>query len=1028
MRRKAPAKKSKQPKTGKRQHVFTAEDLLRVEYHRSALALLPEVDDKAPGVAIEVFAAEGVTPQRFCTCNTSQSKTCRHLRQLSQLPKAFPKLFKKPPFTDIFHAGIWYRLAVLLAAGCNETPQSIRLVSATDQDLGAIAVLDTKKQPLMYYVSQGADGSRFIERCAADAQSWDPEHDVEDEVAAIIEDTVIPHRSVILDRLSSLTLSSNERHALAMGVQTRGLAVTRSVWYRIMYHCHREFDAGQCRFVPAIDETTGLFRLTVQDDSGAPLMHLNIPRVKVPRLISGFKDILRNQNNLAIHPIPLKSIFKVSMNTELDLDVRPVIKMIQDDGEARFFEREDLKRFTYGNLVYIKDLGIMAEMEPAGSRTKYVAPRKMVFKKYQIENFFDTYGDDLDTDNLIVDQSARSLKIIDRVDACNILPHAGDRDWYWLSADYQVADETVSLGDVLNAQKNGQRFIGTPDGWLDCRGSLFEGLKPLLRLTSDEADPDQAKGQFKLSRLDLFRLQATGAWPLEIRGEDALATELKDLLALKPHTPMETVEGLKSTLRPYQSIGAQWLRFLSENGFGGLLCDDMGLGKTHQVMALMLSMTADKDAGAPFLVVCPTTVLSHWESKLRCFAPDLPSATFHGSQRDLDTMLDQAQVLLTSYGIMRRDRDLLARKRFALVVFDEIQYLKNDATKAYRAAQTLDAGLKVGLTGTPIENRIDELKALMDLVLPGYLGSTEAFRQRYAAAIDADLNGRRRQELSRLITPFTLRRLKSTVLDELPPKIEDLRTCRLSEAQVKLYRDAVESKGRALHQSLQNDSEPVPYLHIFALLTLLKQICNHPALLVDQGAGPEINPETHQTDDPLRLESGKWELFCELLDEALAAGQKVVVYSQYVKMIDIIAAHLQRLDVGHVVLTGASRKRGNLIVRFNEEPDCRVFVGSLIAGGTGIDLVAASVVIHYDRWWNAAKEDQATDRVHRIGQRRGVQVFKLVTEGTLEEKIAAIIDQKKKLMESVVQEDDPGLLKNFSKEELLELLAAPAEA
>jgi SNF2 family DNA or RNA helicase len=202
-------------------------------------------------------------------------------------------------------------------------------------------------------------------------------------------------------------------------------------------------------------------------------------------------------------------------------------------------------------------------------------------------------------------------------------------------------------------------------------------------------------------------------------------------------------------------------------------------------------------------------------------------------------------------------------------------------------------------------------------------------------------------------------------------------------------------------------------MHIFALITLLKQICNHPATV-------EGNPENYD-----QFQSGKWELFKELLDESLDSGQKVVVYSQYLDMIRIVEKHLKQNKVNFATLTGASRHRGKIVSRFNKDPACRVFVGSLKAGGTGIDLVAASVVIHYDRWWNAAREDQATDRVHRIGQKRGVQVFKLVTEGTLEEKISAIIEKKKNLMDGVVKEDDPGLLKTFSRKQLIELLAAP---
>jgi SNF2 family DNA or RNA helicase len=298
-------------------------------------------------------------------------------------------------------------------------------------------------------------------------------------------------------------------------------------------------------------------------------------------------------------------------------------------------------------------------------------------------------------------------------------------------------------------------------------------------------------------------------------------------------------------------------------------------------------------------------------------------------------------------------------------------------------------------------------------VIPGYLGRDERFNSRYVNPIEQNLKSPRRRELSRLISPFTLRRLKATVLSELPPKIEDIRTCRLSEDQVKLYRDAVANRGHELVQLLRKRQESVPYIHIFALLTLLKQICNHPAT-VETG---------HNNYD--QFQSGKWELFKELLAESLDSGQKVVIYSQYLNMIRIMEKHLAQKEVDFATLTGTSRNRGKIIDRFNNDPACRVFVGSLKAGGIGIDLVAASVVIHYDRWWNAAREDQATDRVHRIGQKRGVQVFKLVTEGTLEEKISAIIEKKKNLMNGVVKEDDPGLLKTFSRKQLIELLAIP---
>jgi SNF2 family DNA or RNA helicase len=368
-------------------------------------------------------------------------------------------------------------------------------------------------------------------------------------------------------------------------------------------------------------------------------------------------------------------------------------------------------------------------------------------------------------------------------------------------------------------------------------------------------------------------------------------------------------------------------------------------------------------------------------------------------------------VLLTSYGVLRRDAEALSAVPFALAVLDEAQHLKNRGTQSWQAADHLVADIKLGLTGTPIENSLGELKALFDLVLPGYLGSDAGFERRYGRPLEGNRGEDRLGELRRVISPFVLRRLKSSVLDELPEKIEDVRTCVLSDDQVRLYRDAVDGRGAELAAQIEAAADGhLPYIHVFALLSLLKKICDHPALAVgDLGRAEELT-------------SGKWDLYQEILAECLESGHKVVVFTQFLGMIDLMARHLEGLGVGYVKLTGASVRRGEIVDRFNLDPACRVFLGSLKAGGTGIDLLGGSAVIHYDRWWNAAKEDQATDRVYRLGQKRAVQVFKLVTEGTLEEKIAALIEKKRQVMASVVQEDSPELAKIFTRDELLDML------
>jgi SNF2 family DNA or RNA helicase len=346
--------------------------------------------------------------------------------------------------------------------------------------------------------------------------------------------------------------------------------------------------------------------------------------------------------------------------------------------------------------------------------------------------------------------------------------------------------------------------------------------------------------------------------------------------------------------------------------------------------------------------------------------------------------------------------------RWDAVILDEAHVVKNNQTATYKAACKLNSHLRLCLTGTPMENHLGELKNLFDFLVPGYLGSDEYFRKNFATPVTSGAAPETELALQKLIHPFKLRRSKSSVLPDLPAKVEDLRHCALSDEQVRLYRDIVAMKARPLVDQLKDESTPIPFLHVFATISLLKQVCDHPALVLEN-----TNWRKH--------ESGKFELLRELLAESLGSGHKVVIYSQYVGMIKIIESWLTEEKIGHVILTGQTRNRGDVIDKFQTDANTKVFVGSLLAGGVGIDLTAASEVIHYDRWWNASKENQATDRVHRIGQQKNVQVLKLVTRGTLEEKIDRMIKAKHALFERFMDRDEE-IFKSLSRQELIELL------
>ncbi len=968
--------------------------LVNFEFHRHGIGLVPESGQGQAGSAIHVaYSGKSSRSLRSCTCETSKKKTCRHLITLSQGVDEFGKVFGGKGWDELFTPTPWYQLAHLVFEHDPQAALDVRVSLLEREEARVIRITSARGAELAQYLDPSPAAIRLLERTGK-----------------------APHklgysdRAGLLERLAMFQASPDERQLNTHGVKTQRQSWEESFWYRLAYHCVREFGFKAGTFHPAIHETSGDFTLTYRVDE-QPIVKLTVPRGRVQAALKLLMKAAPGQQDLAIHPVPLRSIFRVTQSTELDLvEVRPVIRALQQTGEERFFERRDLEKFRYGNLVYIKVLGILAELERPGAERKFRAPLEMKLRRSQVPTFLDAWSEAIDEGAMVLEEGLQDLKVFKEIDYVEIDAQALERSWYWLAVEYGIGNQEISLQHILQARAEGLPYLETPSGWIDLSSPAFAHLDRLLAKFPDA----QSKGRLRWSASELLRLQADTGKAFRVKGErgsSGPSAIVRQLLELTPSAPLEPLQGFRSVLRPYQKIGVDWLRFLYENQLGGLLCDDMGLGKTHQAMALMASLREQEQIDGPFLVVCPTTVISHWRDKIRDFAPGLSAVIYHGTDRDLEKALAHGDaVLLTSYGILRNDSEVLAEIPFDLAIFDEIQYLKNRETLGYQAALQMNAAVKIGLTGTPIENSLSELRNLFDLILPGYLGTDAEFSERYLRNPDAVAQGARLGELQRILAPFVLRRLKASVLSELPEKIEDLRTCALSDDQIKLYRDVITTRGMALVQRLRTPQEPLPYIHIFALLNHLKQICDHPALAL------------RELDQADKYASGKWDLFREILQECLDSGQKVVVFTQYLGMIQLMERHLRDLGIESVSLTGKSQRRDVIIDRFNQDPLCRVFLGSLKAGGTGIDLVGGSVVIHYDRWWNAAREDQATDRVHRLGQRRVVQVFKLITEGTLEEKIAAIIASKRSLLDAVVEEDEPGLAKVFTREELLAML------
>ncbi|WP_240938207.1 DEAD/DEAH box helicase [Nocardioides sp. JQ2195] len=484
----------------------------------------------------------------------------------------------------------------------------------------------------------------------------------------------------------------------------------------------------------------------------------------------------------------------------------------------------------------------------------------------------------------------------------------------------------------------------------------------------------------------------------------------QQILTAATREPVPAPSGLQATLRDYQAHGLTWLAEMTSLGLGACLADDMGLGKTITVIALHLHRRSLGITG-PVLVVCPASLLGNWEAEIRRFAPGTSVRRFHGGSRTLEGLSDG--FVLTTYGTMRTDsqpkgKRELAAVRWDLVVADEAQHVKNPQSSTARALRTLDSTARIALSGTPVENNLTELWAILDWAIPGLLGSRNAFRKVWAGPIESGLEPTKARQFADLIQPFLLRRRKSDpgIAPELPAKTETDHPLRLTREQAVLYEALV----RESMERIERADEHARRGLVLQLLTGLKQICNHPAHYLKQASSR------------LSGRSEKLDLIDELLGTVLAEDGGVLVFTQYVQMARLLEQHLEATGVPTQFLHGGTpvRERSAMVDRF-QAGETPVFLLSLKAGGTGLNLTAADHVIHFDRWWNPAVEEQATDRAYRIGQTRAVQVHRLITQGTIEERIAELLAHKRSLADSVLARGEAGLTE-LSNAELRDLV------
>lgn len=440
----------------------------------------------------------------------------------------------------------------------------------------------------------------------------------------------------------------------------------------------------------------------------------------------------------------------------------------------------------------------------------------------------------------------------------------------------------------------------------------------------------------------------------------------------------------QARLRDYQKTGVQWMKKLAGEGRGGVLADEMGLGKTIQMLAFLHDGMLKGLLHGPALVVCPTSVAPNWIREARRFCPGWNTIQLKGPHRHrLLGRLKEQQLVVISYDLLRRDVEPLAGIPFSVVLLDEAQWIKNAQTGAARAVRRLQAGCRMALTGTPVENRIGEIWSIFHFLMPGCLGSREGFEKTYGGECEPAL----RESLRLRLAPFVLRRTKAEVLTELPPKTEVLRTIEMSEEQADLYESLRLSAHRKVRREIKRLGLQAARMSIFQALTQLRQVCCDPALLSREELGRDVG-------------SAKLEVLCSMMKQLRAEGRRTLVFSQFTSMLERIAARLQKMKIPFLSLTGASRDRGGLVERF-QQGEAPFFLISLRAGGAGITLTAADTVIHYEPWWNPAVEAQASDRAHRLGQTCPVTIYRLVASGTIEEKILEMQESKKRLFQEL---------------------------
>ncbi|MHB2150426.1 DEAD/DEAH box helicase [Calditrichota bacterium LG25] len=645
-------------------------------------------------------------------------------------------------------------------------------------------------------------------------------------------------------------------------------------------------------------------------------------------------------------------------------------------------------------------LNILAEHQLVRQENQFILAKKVDALEWLFETLpelakkgFEIYGEDK-LDKLKVRRAAARL----------ITQVSSGTDWFDLNVEIDFDGLRMSYQEVVKALRKNKNFIRLNDG---SAAKIDQETLNKIGLIKTFGSRSKQNGTVRLSKTQALLIDEILNDSAQAEADQAFKDHLQKLKSFKTIRPVELPKNFRGELRPYQKAGLDWLVFLNEYGLGGCLADDMGLGKTIQALALLQLQKEKLKKNLVSLIVAPTSVLTNWQNEAARFTPDLKVYLHTGQERKKNVRhFEQFDLIITSYALLWRDFDLLKEVSFHYIILDESQKIKNPLSVTARAAYRLRASHRLVMTGTPIENNLAELWSQFQFINPGMLGSLEAFSKHFGKAIEKQGDQEKAEQLRRLIYPFILRRTKDMVAKELPPKVENILFCDMGEQQQKAYEKWRDYYRALILKTINEKGLNRSKMKVLEGLTRLRQLAIHPAMVENN----------HKSN------SGKFDALHDILEEVIKENHKVLLFSQFVKALTLVRQGLDQRSIPYLYLDGSTKNRQKLVDKFQNNSKIKIFLISLKAGGLGLNLTAADYVIHLDPWWNPAVEAQAMDRAHRIGQNKKVFVYKMITRGSVEEKILTLQQRKKNLAEQLIT-TDAAFFKNLEKDDIVQLFS-----